>query len=146
MNILTKLTQEAIIYSTCIIAGTVFIMKRLFGRRKVNKYFFDKNKKKITIRSKLFFSDMTKKVEIRNMNDLYKQNAQNMEQNKFMKMKKIVEKISDEFKNSVINKEQKEDKNTKNSLSPTKKDQIFYYLLNNISNMMTENQTKSETR
>ena len=138
MNALSLFTKETLVYSSLLIAGTIFVVKRLFGNKKVDKSFYDKNKKKLTTRAKLFFCNLNKKVEIKqknsnsNVTGIAKEN-----ENKFSKMKKIVDKISNEFVKTY--KEKDEDKTSKRrDFSPSKKDQIFYYLLNNISNMMVE--------
>jgi hypothetical protein len=137
MNTLFKLSKDALIYSTLIIAGSVFIAKKLFGRKKTNKNFYDKNKKKAVLKTKLFFRTLTRGVEIRNTSE----DNSDAANNKYLKMKKFIEKISKQYQKTAI-QEDKEINTEKEKIHiptiqpSTKKDQIFYYLLNNISTMM----------
>jgi hypothetical protein len=139
----SKITKEAMLYSSIIVAGTIFILKKVFKRRKVDKEFYDRNKKKVVRRAKLFFSDVSKNVEIKQ-----NANSHNMEvdsNNKYIKMKKFIENVSRQYVKTVRGEDEiktdKEQKTTTtiSSRSSNKKDQIFYYLLNNISNMMIVN-------
>ena len=139
----SKITKEAMLYSSIIVAGTIFILKKVFKRRKIDKEFYDRNKKKMIRRAKLFFLDVSKNVEIKQ-----NANSHNMEvdsNDKYIKMKKFIENVSRQYVKTVRGEDEiktdKEQKTTTtiSSRSSNKKDQIFYYLLNNISNMMIVN-------
>jgi hypothetical protein len=149
MNTINKISKEALIYSTIVIAGSIFIVKKLLGKRKVNKNFYDKSKKKATLKTKLFFDNLMKGVQIRQSSNLDNSESLDSVNNKFVKMKKFIEKVSKQYE-KTITQEEKEIKSEKGQIhissikSSTKKDQIFYYLLNNISTMMIQtNEQKS---
>lgn len=144
MNTLLKLSKDALIYSTILIAGSLFIAKKLFGKKKTNKNFYDKNKKKTLLKTKLFFRSLSRGVEVRNTSE----DNSDVTNNKYLKMKKFIENISKQYEKTAlqedkeINKEKEIIKNPGFQAS-AKKDQIFYYLLNNISTMMIQtNQEK----
>ena len=138
MNIINNLSKEIILYSTIILGGIIFISKRFFIKRKFNKQIYNGKIKKLKMKMKLFFKENTEKIEIKQNITSNMINNQNTN-DKYLKMKIFVEKVSNEFHNSIAKNEKQEDSN-KNSLAVTvtKKDQIFYYLLNNISDMMVK--------
>jgi len=136
MDTIAQITKEAMIYSTMLLAGGLFLLKRIFKRRKIDKNFFDKTKKKIVRKAKLFFSDLSKGIEIKSQNNKEDQNL-NCKDYKYLKMKKFIENLPNTSKQNDKNCPQDQ------HISNNKKDQIFYYLLNNISQMMI--QTKQET-
>jgi hypothetical protein len=142
MDTFTNVSKEALFYSTFILAGTMFVFKKLFGRRKVNKDFFDDKKKKLTRRSKLFFKNLKEKINIKS--EIHKQEDEiDLLNNKYAKMKQFVKQISSQFgKLNEKDTNEKDFSKIQNSIKGTKKDQIFYYLLNNISTMMTPNQNE----
>jgi hypothetical protein len=133
------ISKEIALYSTIVVAGTVFILIRIFSRKKINKNVYDKSKKKVCTTSKLYFKDLIKKIEVRpkiNQNLLEKSLIKN---DKYFKMKEFVQKVADSFEKTKILEQKDKDK----SLclvedSGTKKDQIFYYLLNNVSHMISQ--------
>lgn len=170
MNTLFKLSKDLVIYSSIIVASTLFIAKKLFGKRKINKTFYDKNKKKISMKAKLFFRDLSKKVEIvettymedelegmenysSSLNNTGGSNSLGRKNNKYIKMKRFVEKVTKEFDKSLaktgaskdVEMGGKGEEKINICPAPTKKDQIFYYLLNNISTMMVKAGTQSNT-
>jgi hypothetical protein len=143
MNSLSNIPKEIIIYSTVAVAGVVFIFKTFFGRKKVNKKFYDKNKKKICARAKLFFNDLSKKVEakqiVKNSDKIDSQIA-----DKYYKMKVFVQKVADNIENTIT--VEKDEKKCANAPPASKKDQIFYLLLNNVSNMMIQQQQNQKVK
>ena len=93
MNTLLKLSKDALIYSTILIAGSLFIAKKLLGKKKTNKNFYDKNKKKTLLKTKLFFRSLSRGVEVRNT---FEDNSE-VANNKYLKMKKFIENISKQY-------------------------------------------------
>lgn len=127
MDTIAQITKEAMIYSTMLLAGGLFLLKRIFKRRKIDKNFFDKTKKRIVRKAKLFFSDLSKGIEIKSQNNKEEQNL-NCKDNKYLKMKKFIENLPNKQNEKICSEDQQF----------SKKDQIFYYLLNNISQMMIQ--------
>ena len=161
MNTLSYITKEAALYSSIILASTIFILKKLLSRRKVNKLYYSDAKKKAAKKMKLFFNDLSKKViivsEKNNLGPDSNFSTGSIADRKLELMKQYVQKLSKEFLSNseapvvkhVTNQinEDKEDKDSvesvklKKKIPPSKKDQIFFYLLNNVSEMMIQ-QTK----
>lgn len=133
MSAIVGFSKELILYSTIVLAGTVLILKKLFPKKKINKKIYDKNRKKILIKTKLFFDDLTKNVDVVKF-----QKDEQVSNNKLYKLKKFVEKVTQE--SILINTS---NENSLKSPPSSKKDQIFYLLLNNMSNIMikTSNNT-----
>ena len=135
------------LYGTIVFAGAVFIMKRIFGRKKINKKYYDKNKKKVCRRSKIFFNDLTKKIEFKPTMIQIKEEENLIKTDKYFKMKEYVKKVADSYEKSKIlanniehkkdNEEKSQSKTNSQDESTNKKDQIFYFLLNNVSHMIT---------
>lgn len=133
MNTLTKLTKKIAIYGIIVLAGAILVIKKLLPR-KTNKAFYDKTKKKTVRKFRLFFYNLNNKFEIKKV--IYKDGQIERPLNdKYEKMKNYVEKIANEHKKTS------ETPNNCGALNP-KKDEIFYYLLNNISNMLIQNSKK----
>lgn len=148
LNDIPKETFLSVLYGTIVFAGSLFIMKRIFGRKKINKKYYDKNKKKVCSRSKIFFNDLTKKIEVKPATIQIKEEEILIKTDKYFKMKEYVKKVADSYENSKIISNKSENKNDKEEKpqskthsqddSTNKKDQIFYYLLNNVSHMITQ--------
>jgi hypothetical protein len=123
MEIFKNLNKTIVLYTTIALAGFVYISKRLFSK-KVNKKFYNKEKKKTLRRFNIFFTSIYKNIEVRN-------NNKDTTTGTIGKLKAFCEKIYDE-KNKDEHENIKEIKN--------RKDQIFYYLLQKVSKMIIQNQ------
>jgi hypothetical protein len=140
MNALYNITKETLLYTSVAIAGSIFIFKKIFGGKSRDKKFYDKYKRNLIKKSKLFFPENNpSKVEIKS-EAMAEYSADNNPNNKFLKMKNFLQKISMKYdkvdnENKIVLSE-----SSKNcQIKRNKKDEIFYYLLNNISQMMIVN-------
>lgn len=132
MNALEEYSKEIILYSIILLSGTVLIFNNLFPKKKINKKFYDKNKKKLIILTKHFFDDLTKDVEVVKFQN-------ELSNNRLYKLKKFVEKLTSE--SLLINTSSE---NSLKKASTCKKDQIFFLLLNNMSSIIIKTSNDSK--
>ena len=144
MNAISILTKETILYSTIIVAGMVLLFKKLFERKTRDKKFYEKHKKNLVRKAKLFFTNTSsKQVEIKAPDALIEFSAESVRSNKYLKMKNFLKKISMKY-DQVESRPETESKGAKAQIKRNKKDEIFYYLLNNVSQMMIANNSQEE--
>jgi len=133
------ISKDIALYSIIAVAGSVFIIKRIFSRKKINKNFYNHNKKKVCRVSKMYFKDLIKRIDVRPRTIHNKSDENLIINDKYFKMKQFVQKVADSFEKTKILEEKDKDKTLcLIEDSGTKKDQIFYYLLNNVSHMITQ--------
>src|ERR1700712_3008602 len=97
VSALKKLSIEKITYSIITLAGLVFIGKRLFGKKKVNKRFYNKQKKRVSIRlGMLFFTGFKGELDIIRKPVQCDESELNRSMKKMKIMKKFAEKIVQE--------------------------------------------------
>lgn len=150
---LSIISKDVILYSTIILAGLVYSVKKLFGKKKTDKNLYDKSKRKLNMKSKLFFSEITKKV---NLKLIHKNNTakKRFSNSKLEKMAGYIEKISKEILAIDEGIKEKEKENDSNKFKPNakssssnkiidKKEQIFFYLLNNVSTMIAKSNNEN---
>ena len=119
MNVFQKMNKEFVLYGSIIIAGTIYVYKKLFGKGDDKKIY--KSKKKYLRGIKKFFVQVDKEIGIRD-------NKAQLFNGVYGALKNFCNKMNNE---KVLNDN---DKNLKN-----RKDEIFYYILNNVSNMVIHN-------
>ena len=119
MNVFEKINKEIVLYGSIIIAGTIYVFKKILGKD-VNKKIY-RNKKKYLRGIRMLFGHVDKPIEIRD-------NKTQIFNGVYGALKSFCDKMNSE-KLMIDN-----DKNLKN-----RKDEIFYYILNNVSNMVVQN-------
>jgi hypothetical protein len=129
MEIFRIVDKKFALYTTIAIAGLVFISKKLFSK-KINKKFFNKEKKKTIRKFNILFSSLYKNIEIRTKDKVA------ITTGTLGKLKSFCEKIYDE--------KVKDDHPENINLIKSRQDQIFYYILQNVSNMIIQNNQKKE--
>jgi hypothetical protein len=131
MSALKQIPKEMIAYSIFSIAGILFLGKRIFSRKKVNKKIYSKQKKRISQRLKLmFFTNFKGELNFISKKAESAESELNKSSNQLMKMKNFAEKLNSESVQSKVKEE-----NFK-AAPISKQDQIFYKLFENFSDMM----------
>ncbi len=123
MDIFKIIDKTIVLYSTIAFAGFVYISKRIFTK-KINKKFYNKEKKKMIRKFSILFTSINKNIEVRI------KNKGEHSAGTIGKLKAFCEKIYQEK-----NKDEHDIKEIK-----SRKDEIFYYLLQNVSKMIIQNQ------
>jgi hypothetical protein len=147
MNALYNITKETLFLGSIAIAGSLFLINKIFGGKSRDKKFYNNYKRNLIRKSKLFFTEYNpSKVEIKH-EAIVDDSGEASQNNKFYKMRNFLQKIS--IKYDKVENDNKKNMNeiSKNTqIKRNKKDEIFYYLLNNISQMMivNNNQTNEE--
>jgi hypothetical protein len=119
MNIIKIVDKTIVLYTTIALAGFIYISKKLFSK-KVNKNFYNKKKKKTLRRFNILFTTIYKNIEVLSKNE------DTITSDTIGKLKAFCD----------------QEKDTEKIKEKNKKDKIFYYLLQNVSNMIVQNQKK----
>lgn len=119
LNKLVANKKDTMIYTAIISAGFIYLIKSLYGGKSPKRQ-MNKGKKVILRRSKLFFKDLhSKKVEMKNKEELMKFEQGN---SVYHKMRKFMDNISQKMA---------KDEEKGITAPPNRRDQIFYCLLSN---------------
>jgi hypothetical protein len=122
-NIYENITKENLVYSTIAFAGFLFFVKRA-AKKKVDKKFYNKDKKKIIRKFNLIFGDLNRTVSVEET-DTEKSNCAK-------KLKTYCDKMVKEVKSEI----------EKEKGLVCKKDKIFFYIFNNVSNTLVQKNSK----
>jgi hypothetical protein len=120
-NLYPKTGIEKILCSAIAISGVIYLYKSLFKKR-INKKFYNKDKKKHIRKFTQMFNDINKKVEVGD-------DETPGNENRVAKMKVYLEKL-----------QQYEAKTPGQEVSylDSRRDKIFFYIFNNVSNNIVQ--------